>query len=44
MTTTKTHLDNIFQKIGVSRQAELMRFAARAACPACQLIPDLVDN
>jgi DNA-binding CsgD family transcriptional regulator len=29
MTTAKTHLDNIFQKTGVNRQAELMRLAAR---------------
>jgi DNA-binding CsgD family transcriptional regulator/PAS domain-containing protein len=34
MTTAKTHLDNIFQKTGVSRQAELMLLAARAAPPA----------
>jgi DNA-binding CsgD family transcriptional regulator len=34
MTTAKTHLDNIFQKTGVNRQAELMRLAARAAPPA----------
>jgi DNA-binding CsgD family transcriptional regulator/PAS domain-containing protein len=34
MTTAKTHLDNIFQKTGVNRQAELMRLAARAASPA----------
>ena len=30
MTTAKTHLENIFQKTGVKRQAELMRLAARA--------------
>jgi DNA-binding CsgD family transcriptional regulator/PAS domain-containing protein len=34
MTTAKTHLDNLFQKTGVNRQAELMRLAARAAPPA----------
>ena len=31
MTTAKTHLENIVQKSGVKRQAELMRLAARAA-------------
>ena len=30
MTTAKTHLENIFQKTGVKRQAEPMRLAARA--------------
>ena len=34
ITTAKTHLDNIFQKTGVNRQAELMRLAARLAPPA----------
>ena len=34
MTTVKTHLENIFQKTGVRRQAELMRLAARVAGPA----------
>jgi DNA-binding CsgD family transcriptional regulator len=34
MTTAKTHLDNIFQKTGVNRQAELIRLASRAAPPA----------
>jgi DNA-binding CsgD family transcriptional regulator len=34
MTTAKTHLDNIFQKTGVNRQAELMRLAARVTPPA----------
>jgi DNA-binding CsgD family transcriptional regulator len=32
--TAKTHLKNIFQKMGVNRQAELMRLAAHAASPA----------
>jgi DNA-binding CsgD family transcriptional regulator len=34
MTTAKTHLDNIFQKTGVHRQADLVRLAARVASPA----------
>ena len=34
MTTAKTHLENIFQKTGVRRQADLMRLAARVAAPA----------
>ena len=34
MTTAKTHLENIFQKTGVKRQAELVRLAARADPPA----------
>ena len=34
MTTAKTHLENIFQKTGVGRQADLMRLAARVAAPA----------
>ena len=34
MTTAKTHLDNIFQKTGVRRQAELMLLSARVAAPA----------
>ena len=34
MTTAKTHLENIFQKTGVRRQADLMRLAAR-----CRLTP-----
>jgi DNA-binding CsgD family transcriptional regulator len=34
MTTAKTHLDNIFQKTGVNRQADLIRLAARSAPPA----------
>jgi hypothetical protein len=33
MTTAKTHLENIFQKTGVKRQAELMRLA-RARAPS----------
>jgi DNA-binding CsgD family transcriptional regulator len=33
-TTTKTHLDNIFQKTGVSRQADLMRLVMRIVPPA----------
>jgi DNA-binding CsgD family transcriptional regulator/PAS domain-containing protein len=41
MTTAKTHLDNVFQKTGVNRQAELMRLAARAASPARPRTPDL---
>jgi len=32
-TTARTHLDNIFAKTGVSRQAELMRLAARVSSP-----------
>jgi DNA-binding CsgD family transcriptional regulator len=31
--TAKTHLDNIFSKSGVNRQADLMRFAAQFAPP-----------
>jgi len=34
MATAKTHLDGIFQKTGVHRQAELIRLAARVAPPA----------
>jgi DNA-binding CsgD family transcriptional regulator len=34
VTTARTHLENIFQKTGVRRQAELMRLAARVATPA----------
>jgi DNA-binding CsgD family transcriptional regulator len=34
MTTAKTHLDKIFQKTGVHRQAELIRLAAHVAPPA----------
>ena len=34
ITTAKTHLDSIFQKTGVNRQAELIRLAARATPPA----------
>ena len=30
MTTAKTHVEKIFQKTCVKRQAELMRLAARA--------------
>jgi DNA-binding CsgD family transcriptional regulator len=44
MTTAKTHLDNIFQKTGVSRQAGLVRLAARAASPARPTTHNLVDN
>ena len=33
-TTAKTHLENIFQKTAVRRQAELMQLAARVAGPA----------
>jgi DNA-binding CsgD family transcriptional regulator len=33
-TTAKTHLENIFSKTGVSRQAELMLLATRVAAPA----------
>ncbi len=33
-TTARTHLDKIFAKTGVSRQAELIRLAARVAPPA----------
>jgi DNA-binding CsgD family transcriptional regulator/PAS domain-containing protein len=40
MTTAKTHLDNIFQKTGVNRQAELMRLAASAASPARHRLVD----
>jgi DNA-binding CsgD family transcriptional regulator len=32
--TTKTHLENIFHKTGVNRQAELVRLASRAASSA----------
>jgi DNA-binding CsgD family transcriptional regulator len=32
-TTAKTHLENIFAKTGVTRQAELMRLATRAVPP-----------
>jgi DNA-binding CsgD family transcriptional regulator/PAS domain-containing protein len=34
MTTAKTHLDNIFQKTGVHRQADLVRLAGRVVSPA----------
>jgi DNA-binding CsgD family transcriptional regulator/PAS domain-containing protein len=34
--TTKTHLDNIFQKTGVSRQADLMRLVMQIVPPAGQ--------
>ena len=34
MTTARTHLDNIFQKTGVRRQAELIRLAARVTSAA----------
>jgi DNA-binding CsgD family transcriptional regulator len=44
ITTAKTHLDNIFQKTGVHRQAELMRLAARAASPARPPKSSLVDS
>jgi DNA-binding CsgD family transcriptional regulator/PAS domain-containing protein len=44
MTTAKTHLDNIFQKTGVNRQAELMRLASRAASPARPTKPDLAGS
>ena len=43
MTTAKTHLDTVFQKTGVNRQAELMRLAARAASPARPPPPGFVD-
>jgi len=43
ITTAKTHLDNVFQKTGVNRQAELMRLAARAASPARPPPPGFVD-
>ncbi len=33
-TTAKTHLENIFSKTGVSRQADLMRLAMQALPPA----------
>jgi DNA-binding CsgD family transcriptional regulator len=38
ITTAKTHLDSIFQKTGVNRQAELIRLAARATPPAGALL------
>ncbi|MET3582333.1 DNA-binding CsgD family transcriptional regulator/PAS domain-containing protein [Mesorhizobium robiniae] len=38
-TTTKTHLDNIFQKTGVSRQADLMRLVMQIVPPAGQPVP-----
>jgi DNA-binding CsgD family transcriptional regulator/PAS domain-containing protein len=38
-TTTKTHLDNIFQKTGVSRQADLMRLVMRIVPPTGQPAP-----
>jgi DNA-binding CsgD family transcriptional regulator len=41
ITTAKTHLDNIFQKTGVNRQAEPMRLATCAASPARPTKPDL---
>jgi DNA-binding CsgD family transcriptional regulator len=44
VTTAKTHLDNIFQKTGVNRQAELMRLAARAASPAKPTTPHLAGT
>ncbi|MER9657443.1 helix-turn-helix transcriptional regulator [Mesorhizobium sp. M0152] len=37
--TTKTHLDNIFEKTGVSRQAELMRLVMQIVPPAGQPVP-----
>jgi DNA-binding CsgD family transcriptional regulator len=43
-TTVKTHLENIFQKTGVRRQAELMRLAARVAAPADALTRRNVDD
>jgi DNA-binding CsgD family transcriptional regulator/PAS domain-containing protein len=44
MTTAKTHLENVFQKTGVKRQAELMRLAAQVAAPADALKPRIVDD
>ncbi|PAQ00966.1 helix-turn-helix transcriptional regulator [Mesorhizobium mediterraneum] len=38
-TTTKTHLDNIFQKTGVSRQADLMRLVMQIVPPGGQPVP-----
>jgi DNA-binding CsgD family transcriptional regulator len=38
-TTAKTHLDNIFQKTGVSRQADLMRLVMQIVPPAGQSGP-----
>jgi DNA-binding CsgD family transcriptional regulator len=36
ITTARTHLDNIFAKTGVSRQAELVRLASQIVPPANQ--------
>jgi DNA-binding CsgD family transcriptional regulator len=44
LTTAKTHLDRIFQKTGVRRQAELMRLAAGVLPPARASKPSVVDN
>jgi DNA-binding CsgD family transcriptional regulator/PAS domain-containing protein len=44
MTTAKTHLDNIFQKTGVNRQAELIRLAARAAPPVASRLSSDTRN
>ena len=41
ITTAKTHLDNIFHKTGVNRQAELMLLASRAASPARRTKSDI---
>ena len=43
ITTAKTYLDNVFQKTGVHRQAELVRLAARAASPARPTV-DTIDD
>jgi DNA-binding CsgD family transcriptional regulator len=44
VTTAKTHLDSIFRKTGVHRQAELMRLASRAASPARPTKPNLAGS
>jgi DNA-binding CsgD family transcriptional regulator/PAS domain-containing protein len=43
-TTAKTHLEHIFEKTGVNRQAELIRLAMRAASPARPPRPGLIDD
>jgi DNA-binding CsgD family transcriptional regulator/PAS domain-containing protein len=44
MTTAKTHLENIFQKTAVRRQAELMQLAARVAGPAAASKRDHIND
>jgi hypothetical protein len=44
LTTVRTHLAHIFDKTGTSRQAELVRLAARLAPPSAPLVSTLAAD